>query len=282
MTVGEMSLDGVVMAFDEAYAKHGACTICSLLDVSAEDFGTLTVVSVGLGNNTKRKISYIASRYGKSVDYVELSEEAIEREGLSLETYGEVEVDYVTPATYARLLLDKLLVPTDGRYLYLDADTIVTGRVTKLAEVELPWGIGAVNDPGVLSLLDREGIQCPELLPGLANGPYFNAGVLLFDLNTLRSTGFFGRARTYARKARGRMLLYDQEALNAAAMGRYTEIGEKWNYMTHGAAEHTNRGERDVSIRHFCSHTKPWDDSAYDDDAYLYTERADELRAWGW
>lgn len=278
-TSGELS--GVVMAFDENYAKHGGCTVLSLIELARQDFKKLYVVSVDLSDSTKRFLLAATARFDTTIEFIELSTEDILRAGLSLQTDGRVEVDYVTPATYARLFLDRLLPEAGGRYLYLDADTIVTGRLNELANARLEYGLGAVADPGIPTLLDPEGLQCPELVQNVVDGPYFNAGVLLIDLDVLRANRFFSRARRYARNARGRMLLYDQEALNAAANGRYDEIGCCWNYMTHG-----DRGVTidltAVRIRHFCSHVKPWDDPAYDQDSILYTERESKLDEWGW
>jgi lipopolysaccharide biosynthesis glycosyltransferase len=60
---------------------------------------------------------------------------------------------------------------------------------------------------------------------------YFNSGVLLFDLERVRSAGLMARAREVACRQHDRLLWPDQDALNVAFAGRWLPVHPRWNCM---------------------------------------------------
>lgn len=259
----------VVYAFDESYAPHAAC---SMLSVAAHASTKIHfyVLAVDLSGETKENLREIHFKCAVEIYFIDISSRQLMSEGMSLETFGEIEVDYVTLATYARLFID-LLIPCRETVVYLDADVIAISDIVPITKIiDSSSAIAAAVDPGVEGLLGKYGIQRPDLIPGLTDGLYFNAGVLVINLTRARENQLFHRAREYVRRAHGDMLLYDQEALNAAAAGSFTVLSPSWNYMTHGDIKNTK--ETPVYIRHYCSHVKPWKDPSYEEDSCLYTQ----------
>src|SRR5262249_44225277 len=86
---------------------------------------------------------------------------------------------HVTTTVNSKLFIVELLPPDVHRVLYLDCDIIVRGDVEGLWNYDLYDSVvGAVEDPN-MHYKEKLG-----LLPGQ---PYFNAGVLLVDLDRWRA-----------------------------------------------------------------------------------------------
>lgn len=126
-----------------------------------------------------------------------------------------------------RTALAKFL-PEEGRVLSLDADTIVTGDLSGLWETDLDGACLAA---------------APEPDRAWKGGPYFQMGVVLFDLDRMRRDG------TADRLIRALNEVYypfsDQDAVNDVCAGQIRELDSKYN-----ANEYTKPTE-DPRIVHF-------------------------------
>ena len=84
----------------------------------------------------------------------------------------------ITNATYYRLLIGELLPQRVGRVIYLDCDMLVCGEISTLWETPLGNSVlAAVRDAG-FTQHDTLGLDVSE--------PYFNAGMMLIDLDHWR------------------------------------------------------------------------------------------------
>ena len=121
--------------------------------------------------------------------------------------------NYHAPWTYmtmARCALHNIL-QDESRVLYLDADTIVMFDVSELFETDLKGNvIGAVREPA----------RCLDPFV------YFNAGVLLMDLDQLRG----GLGDDMLRLLNTRKLrCVDQDAINLLCQARILELNPIYN-----------------------------------------------------
>lgn len=133
-----------------------------------------------------------------------------------------------TYMTLMRLVLPEL-IPDERRVLWLDVDTIVTDDISDLFEVDLgECCIGAVREP-------------PWSRPGRV---YYNAGVLLIDLDAMR--GDVCR-RLIQRINTVRMDFKDQDAINVVLKGQIHDMPAIWN-----ASKWTSEPENS-KITHFAA-----------------------------
>ena len=97
---------------------------------------------------------------------------------------------HISRATYLRLAMAEMLPTTVQRVLYLDVDMVVNDTLIPLWQTRLEEKMlcAAVVDPGV----DPQVFALKYALP--SSGRYFNAGVLLLDLDALRAEGLLQRA----------------------------------------------------------------------------------------
>lgn len=177
---------------------------------------------------------------------------------------------HVTSATYALLLLPELLDDLD-RVIYLDADVMVrNSRIDDLWEIDLEgYSVAGVSAIRQSRVGDADGIVGWRSLGLNPRAPMLNSGVLVLDLDQIRSSGLFGRALDYALGHSQVTHLADQHALNAALNGQWLRLLPIYNCNyrqltdTSGAAVVFDDAEvsaalHDPVIVHFVGEQKPW------------------------
>jgi lipopolysaccharide biosynthesis glycosyltransferase len=203
----------------------------------------------------RTRLNRMVDRLGGEVWFQEVPDNWVE---------GLPTTDFTRKATWYRILLDELLPDVD-RVLWLDVDLIVMRPLRLLWERSLTEHVvGAVSNvpPGP----DRSYTERPEL----GGDPYFNAGVLLFDLDALRGAGLGSTLRSYARTHADRMRWRDQDVLNEVLHAMRFPLEPRWNCMNSilafdYAAEYFDAADLAEAriapaIRHFegPGENKPW------------------------
>jgi lipopolysaccharide biosynthesis glycosyltransferase len=156
----------------------------------------------------------------------------------------------ITTATYFKLVIGEILPPDIDRVLYLDGDIIVRGDIKDLYNYPIDI-VGAVPDT-----VNQETFKKLGLLSG---EPYFNAGVLLVDLDKWRADRIGARALEFARSHPDRISFAEQCALNWVLRGRWTPLPERWNLQAHTLApKSASRRVKAAQIIHFSGNDKPW------------------------
>ena len=167
-----------------------------------------------------------------------------------------------------RLLLPDLL-PLE-RVIYLDSDTVLGGPLTELWELPLEGClVGAAQCSIIDTVAHPKGLPNYQELGLAAEHPYFNAGVLLFDLARWRRDRVAQQVIDYAIRNNEILLWCDQDALNAVLSRSWYPLHRRWNYIVNPWAEtptedwllfssgaETSQGF--PSVVHFISSWKPW------------------------
>ena len=182
---------------------------------------------------------------------------------------------WVSEAVYLRLTIGDALSDHE-KVLYLDADTLVLGDLRPLLLTPLQGAaLGAVRDPQ--NPVIGEGIALPDWAElGLPHGrDYFNSGVMLLDLPGCERQELFTKARRFLAEHPGKVVLWDQDALNVAAADQWQRLDRRWNTFgistlaaqpdyRHDDAEPYSplamllADEATASILHFAGPAKPW------------------------
>lgn len=161
--------------------------------------------------------------------------------------------DYYLPLeTYYRFLLPDLLGDVH-RVVYLDVDILVCGDISPLYEIDLGDScIAAVHE------LDNA-VWFPEhaMTLGVETHRYFNAGVLVLDLDKMRRRGLSTILINEA-AARVRELRFgDQDLLNSYFKDEVVLLDERYNY-TNYRMRYENRPIEELAILHYSGPIKPW------------------------
>lgn len=133
---------------------------------------------------------------------------------------------HVTKATYFRFYLESRLPASLHKVLYLDADMLVTDSLKSLYEENLQdFAVAAAHD------ICNDDILRYNALDYEMNEGYFNAGMLLINLDWWRKNDVSARALKFIHENPEKCLLNDQDALNHILHGYVKFVSSSFNSM---------------------------------------------------
>lgn len=155
---------------------------------------------------------------------------------------------------YARLVIDQLVAPDVERILYLDCDMLVRDDIAWLFALDMgEMSIGAVRDPsGALITGQRDLMKNRDLFD--PSDAYFNAGMLLIDIERWRNANILGRMEEAYASGIMQRIYYDQDLLNLIFKNKWYQLPWRWNLID---ARPAHDGI-DPAIVHYTGDTKPW------------------------
>lgn len=254
----------IAFGFDDGYAPHAAATIASIVANAPDARLHFLVIHDGIPAARRRLLESVAGQARFTW---------LEVETASLPDYVErAYTKHINRATLFRLQLDRLAPDDIRRVLYLDIDLVVLGDVREIWKTDLAGRpIGAVYDPQVSV---EEFAQTYQLERGTIG--YFNAGVLLIELDRVRAEGGFQSAVEFLTTASPK--LADQDALNWRFWERWRPIDLRWNVQAPTTIS-ARRGNAtpdwavaagSPAIVHYTGGDKPWVAKGYHPWAWLY------------
>lgn len=163
-----------------------------------------------------------------------------------------------TAAFFYRFLIPPALLGTAGRVLYLDGDMMCRGPIDALAGLDMQGKYAAV-------VSDR---REKENAGRVGTSRYFNAGMMLIDVDRWMEDGLFDRivsmAQENVKKVGRRLSHHDQDIQNQLLDGNVLFIEKKYNYLYNldlqslFAKQPQNEPAEKQSVIHFAGHAKPW------------------------
>jgi len=161
--------------------------------------------------------------------------------------------------TYLRLLIPGLVVGRYDRVLYLDSDIWHQGGgIEHLLNVDLKGTVlGAIRDNLQWRTPTRHNPEFKALSRPVT--PYFNAGVLLIDVNLFVEKDLLGQCKKIWKESPSVLTRHDQSLLNLVLNGNWTELSPVWNWQyTWASRFFTDLVE--PRFTHFIGSRKPWKD----------------------
>ena len=249
----------IVVATDENFAMPTSVTLRSLSMHNLHNEIMITVLHNGLTEESMRGIREAIPGVSHTVRWHDVS-------GFDP---GATTKSHLPDSTYFRLLIEDAFEDSVERLIYLDVDVLVRKDLTPLWSMDLSGAPLAavqslhfpyVGSPGAVSHWSDLDFD--------PRAPFFNAGVLVVDLDRWRSERVAKHALEYLRSpllGRGA----DQEALNVATIGTWKQLPPTWNFQPpmlnegHGVhlyfdAEEIEHARTDPAIVHFQTRPKPW------------------------
>ncbi|WP_137150276.1 glycosyltransferase family 8 protein [Devosia sp. FKR38] len=155
---------------------------------------------------------------------------------------------------YARLMIDRLVGPEVERVLYLDCDMLVRDNIEKLYDIDMEGHpIAAVRDSIGAFITGGRDLRSNADLFNIAD-PYFNAGMVLIDVQQWRAADLIGRMEQALADGVMARIYYDQDFLNLVFARNWLQLPWRWNTID---ARHAHEG-LDPAILHYTGKTKPW------------------------
>ncbi|HPX32286.1 MAG TPA: glycosyltransferase family 8 protein [Erysipelotrichaceae bacterium] len=160
--------------------------------------------------------------------------------------------------TYYRLLAQFLLPDTVDRILWLDADVIIFKDITDFYnqdfDEQLLIACADVNHnrQDILNVKKEIGISQNHL--------YFNAGIILFNLEKLRKETTKQEILNTCQKLKSKVVFMDQDILNYLYQCKVKyENPKKYNYQLTNDPLIEKKDLEDIHILHYSGPNKPWD-----------------------
>ena len=236
----------IVLSADDNYARPLAVTMTSVLcNRMKGDELFFHVLDGGISETSRCHISRMAEFRGAKVEFIAVSADFFSGMILNI-----TEENHVSLATYYRLLIPSLV--HSARCIYMDCDMICRASLAALWNTQLNGCIAAaVKD------IDED-----KQSARLELRRYFNAGLFLMDLDTMRREYTQKEFFHFLEEQHGRIVMHDQDVLNCVLDGRIHELDMTWNCQVAKTRKCRETGFHALSatanILHFIGHRKPW------------------------
>lgn len=170
---------------------------------------------------------------------------------------------HMSVANYARLFAAEHWLTGWERALYLDSDVLVTAPLAPLFGLDFGGALAAMaRDCGYCRRDEATEAERATMLRGVGldpKAPYFNTGVILFDLPAWCRAAPLRRLAGFKQVQSRLSGSVDQDFINWVTQGRVLELSPRWNFQTHylglGLEETIRPG-----IWHYLDVLKPWRD----------------------
>ncbi len=160
--------------------------------------------------------------------------------------------DYYTKTTYYRFFIAEMF-PNYKKAIYLDSDTIVLGDISKLFDTNISdFYVGACHE----QVMIQEPIygKYVESALGISRMSYFNAGVLLMNLDLFREKEVLKEFSKLLSKYTF-VVTQDEDYLNVILKDHIYWLDQSWNAETFKAIPVK---DKDLKIIHYVMVNKPW------------------------
>lgn len=256
----------IFFAVDDGYIPFLAVALESLIQNSSNHYYySIKILYTNIKEENKKKITHYEKENVK-IEFVDLNY-YIEKVKDKLYTR-----DYYTKTTYFRLFIPNLY-PQYDKAIYLDSDIVVLGDIAELYQEEIGNNLVAAAPDDVIQNIDvfRE---YAEKVVGVSDyHHYFNAGVLLMNLDELRKFNFQEKFM-YVLETIKFSVAQDQDYLNRLCKGRTKIISIAWDRMPMPTDQIQ---EEDLRIIHYNLAYKPWhfNDILYQDYFWEYAKKTE-------
>lgn len=249
----------IIFSCDNNYAPYLATTISSVLNNNKKQKIKFYILDLGIQESSRQIIQLLVNKFNCQIEFINISA----NDFVNLPKT----IDYISIATYARLKLAQYITDIK-RAIYLDVDTLVNDNLLPLWETDLQdkW-VGACFDAFIE-------YDCPMYKQTIGlndEQKYFNAGVLLIDLEKWRTADIYGDAIQWLRQYQDIIQYQDQDILNGLFKDKVLYLNTRFNFMP-TQRERLKRSKTNskimpndfeipvmpIAIYHYCGPHKAW------------------------
>lgn len=267
----------IIFACDNQYVPYLAVTMSSVVKHSRSRIH-FYVLDLGISEEGKRVCTHLAGNH--LIDFI--SVDTADFESLPLT------IAHISIACYTRLKVAEYLKDCH-RAIYLDIDLLVCQDLTPLWETDLQGNyLGACFD----CFIEYREQGYKQSIGLTEHQPYFNAGVLLIDLDKWRSADVLEAGKQWILQYPN-MRYQDQDILNGLFANKVKLLDSRYNFMSATSSylmgkqnelpSHAYCGEimpaTPISIFHYPGPAKPWNRAGCQlFNAYYYLNIFEEIK----
>lgn len=238
----------IFFTVDDIYIPFLGVCLESIIDhISSENLYVVKILHTNITEENKNKIMKY-QRENFDIEFVDLNY-YINQVKDKLYTR-----DYYTNTTYFRLFIPNLY-PQYKKALYIDSDIILLDDIAKLYDIDMGNNLIAGINDGVVQSIDVFKEYVEKVVGVRSWKKYFNAGVLLMNLDELRKYDFQEKF-LYILGTNKFKVAQDQDYLNRICKGRVKIIDNYWNVMP--VNKDVVKDENKIKLIHYNLCDKPW------------------------
>lgn len=207
----------IVLCTDNNLVKQTCVLITSVLLTNADEKIHFHILTLGTTEDDKIKLEKSVRNIAEITLYTILEKDF---------NQFPIHSSYITRGTYLRFFIEEALPKTIKKALYLDIDIIVCKSLKNLYEISLQnYSCAAALDVEChdVSRYNRLCYNMADL--------YFNAGVILINLEWWRKEHVSKKAFEFLLKNPQKCLFHDQDALNFVLHGTVFHLPNSYNAM---------------------------------------------------
>jgi len=198
----------VCVACDDHFAPHAGALIASIVaNKNTEDSPRFFILSDKLSERVKQQFREMTNQWNVHLSIVDCSDAMFQ----GLPTWRGKH------NTYFRLAIHRLLPDDITKAFYLDCDMIATTSLAPLFDTDLSGKYAAVVSEGRDSVFTTH------------DSPYFNAGMILFNLEKYRDDNMEHKAIELGNRRLSEIEVVDQDLLNEVFAGNVVYASSAWN-----------------------------------------------------
>ncbi len=174
------------------------------------------VLTNNISNSNKVLVNDIAKEYGRRIEVIEIA---------NLKIPQSLTSKRWPTSAYIRLFAGVYLPSIIEKVIYVDCDTIVEGNIEDLEEID-------IDKKSIWGVKDCIGKKYKKNIGLSIDDIYINAGILILNLNKLRSVDVSERLHNFMKQYGKRVNYADQDVLNGCFSGDIGCIPPQFNVMT--------------------------------------------------
>lgn len=218
------------------------------------------VVDEGFTEKSKKTLRGIVDKFSNKIYFYEFPKDLVKQFPFGRENQPK----QVSIATYYRLFAAEILPDNVHKVIYLDGDMIVRKSILPLWEIDLRgYAVGVVNDQNEKRHCDSNRLPYPM------NTGYFNAGMLLINLDYWREYKCLDLFMKFIEHNSAAILWHDQDVLNSVFYNKKKFVPLTYNFQDgflflsdrveykESITEEIKKYENDPAIIHYTV-IKPW------------------------
>ncbi len=209
----------VLYQFNEKYAPYAGTSITSLFTHHKDEDVLVYILGEGLSEDSVKRFEALSAQYDQQIRILDTAPVIEKVKAWGIPAYRGAY------SANLRLFLPYFLDEDVERILYLDADTIVRGSVKPLYDLDL-------SGKTIAMILDSLGRAYKRKQLGFSEEkPYYNSGVILFDLKKWRREGWSEKIITHVTNNEWIYTSPDQDLLNVVCADAIMTVPAKFNYQ---------------------------------------------------
>ena len=238
----------ICYSFDSNYVEQFLTSIISLVrNAKNNESFEIHVLDGGLTKEDKNIIANFNTFKNLKINYISLNNKDFETCPLLKERDEDFSHYHVTLPTYYRFKLASLL-PKIKNILYLDCDVIIEDSLEELFNTNIEkHSVAMVKDVDAKEEEKRLGIK-----------NYFNAGIMLINLDFWRKENIEEKLFNYINENQEKIKWQDQDIINDVLQNSIKEIDTKWNYQYFSYEKIDKEELKEAKILHLSGRFKPW------------------------